>query len=201
MQVTLENVVTTANVGCKINLKTLAWVYSGKYIPKSFAACQLRIAYPKTTALVFSSGKIVCPGAKSESMSRLAIYLYFRMICKLHPHARLRNMSIQNMVGSAFLQKKVRLSDLHRENFSRVQYDPDIFPGARVTLSIGGMHASVFLSGKVIISGAKNREELKNGFIELKDIVSKYLRDEDADAMAVVEHRDITVTMQTLKNS
>jgi transcription initiation factor TFIID TATA-box-binding protein len=32
----------------------------------------MRIREPKTTALLFSSGKMVCTGAKTEDQSRLA---------------------------------------------------------------------------------------------------------------------------------
>lgn len=37
-----------------------------------FAAVIMRIREPKTTALIFASGKMVCTGAKSESDSKLA---------------------------------------------------------------------------------------------------------------------------------
>ena len=37
-----------------------------------FAAVIMRIRDPKTTALIFASGKMVCTGAKSEEDSRMA---------------------------------------------------------------------------------------------------------------------------------
>lgn len=37
-----------------------------------FAAVIMRIREPKTTALIFASGKMVCTGAKSEAESKLA---------------------------------------------------------------------------------------------------------------------------------
>ena len=37
-----------------------------EYKPKRFAAAIMRIRDPKTTALIFRSGKMVCTGAKSE---------------------------------------------------------------------------------------------------------------------------------------
>lgn len=200
MKITIQNVVSTATFGCRVDLVSLAWRYSGKYVPKSFAACQLRIDYPKTTALVFASGKIVCAGARSESMSRLALYVYMRMICKIHPTARLRGVKIQNIVGSGLLNSMVRLRELHQANFSKVQYDPDIFPGARISLSINEMHASVFLSGKVIISGGKNREDMKKSWYEVYEICKHHFRTDKNDLESNVEHRDITITLQSLKN-
>jgi TATA-box binding protein (TBP) (component of TFIID and TFIIIB) len=44
----------------------------------------MRIREPRTTALIFSSGKMVCTGAKSEEESRLASRKYARIIQKLN---------------------------------------------------------------------------------------------------------------------
>jgi TATA-box binding protein (TBP) (component of TFIID and TFIIIB) len=41
-------------------------------VSQRFAAVIMRIRDPKTTALVFASGKMVCTGAKSEEHSKLA---------------------------------------------------------------------------------------------------------------------------------
>lgn len=196
---TIQNVVSTGSLSTKIDLVTLAWMYSGKYVPKSFAACQLRISYPKTTALIFASGKIVCTGARSVRLSRIAMYVYMRMVCKIHKNARLRNVHVQNLVASSLFKYKINLKRLHDERMSIVQYDPDIFPGARVTLSTNDMHASVFLSGKLIISGAKNEEDVKEGLREIREICKPYYRTEKTDIDTDVEHRDITITLQSLR--
>ena len=48
----------------------------------------MRIREPKTTALIFASGKMVVTGAKSEDDSKLASRKYARIIQKLgmlHP--------------------------------------------------------------------------------------------------------------------
>ena len=51
---------------------------NSEYNPKRFAACIMRIREPKTTALIFKSGKVVCTGAKSEEISRTSAKLYYR---------------------------------------------------------------------------------------------------------------------------
>uniref|UniRef100_A0A4W3H063 TATA box binding protein n=1 Tax=Callorhinchus milii TaxID=7868 RepID=A0A4W3H063_CALMI len=56
----LQNIVSTVNLGCKLDLKTIALrARNAEYNPK------VRIN-PRTTALIFSSGKMVCTGAKSR---------------------------------------------------------------------------------------------------------------------------------------
>lgn len=53
---------------------------NAEYNPKRFAAVIMRIREPKTTALIFSSGKMVCTGAKSEELSKEASRKYAKAI-------------------------------------------------------------------------------------------------------------------------
>ena len=43
----------------------------------------MRLRDPKTTALIFASGKMVCTGAKDEEKSKLAARTYAKIIKKL----------------------------------------------------------------------------------------------------------------------
>lgn len=68
---TLQNIVSTVNLGVQLDLKKIALhARNAEYNPKRFAAVIMRIREPRTTALIFSSGKMVCTGAKSEEASR-----------------------------------------------------------------------------------------------------------------------------------
>lgn len=58
---TLQNIVATVNLSCKLDLKVIAMgARNAEYNPKRFAAVIMRIREPKTTALIFASGKMVC---------------------------------------------------------------------------------------------------------------------------------------------
>ncbi|ROT60782.1 TATA box binding protein [Penaeus vannamei] len=97
----LQNIVSTVNLSCKLELKKIALhARNAEYNPKRFAAVIMRIREPRTTALIFSSGKMVCTGAKSEQDSRLAARKYARIVQKLGFPAKFMDFKIQNMVGS-----------------------------------------------------------------------------------------------------
>ena len=79
-----RNIVSTVNLGCPLDLKRIALqARNAEYNPKRFAAVIMRIRSPRTTALIFSSGKMVCTGAKSEEDSLQAARRYARVIQKL----------------------------------------------------------------------------------------------------------------------
>ena len=64
----------------------------------------MRIREPKTTALIFASGKMVVTGAKSEDDSKLASRKYARIIQKLGFNAKFTDFKIQNSMLAALLQ-------------------------------------------------------------------------------------------------
>jgi len=124
--------VSTVNLGCKLDLKKIALhARNAEYNPKRFAAVIMRIREPRTTALIFSSGKMVCTGAKSEEDSRLAARKYARIVQKLNfpvskicnnsislditifiSQAKFLDFKIQNMVGSCDVKFPIRLEGL-----------------------------------------------------------------------------------------
>lgn len=79
----LQNIVSTANLKCALNLHQISQkAQNVEYRPKRFAAAIMRIREPKTTALIFASGKMVCTGAKSEIESLDATKMYAKRISK-----------------------------------------------------------------------------------------------------------------------
>lgn len=72
----------------------------------------MRIREPKTTALIFASGKMVVTGAKSEEDSRLAARKYARIVQKLGFQAKFVDFKIQNIVGSCDVKFPIRLEGL-----------------------------------------------------------------------------------------
>ncbi|KAD3066477.1 hypothetical protein E3N88_34357 [Mikania micrantha] len=110
---TLQNIVSTVNLDCKLDLKAIALqARNAEYNPKRFAAVIMRIREPKTTALIFASGKMVCTGAKSEQQSKLAARKYARIIQKLGFPAKFKDFKIQNIVGSCDVKFPIRLEGL-----------------------------------------------------------------------------------------
>ena len=59
------NIVVSAALGHDIPLEKMAATLSNtEYNPEQFPGLVIRIKEPKTSALIFSSGKIVCTGAR-----------------------------------------------------------------------------------------------------------------------------------------
>lgn len=83
---------STANLGTTLDLRKISLeARNAEYNPKRFAAVIIRIREPKTTALIFQTGKMVCTGAKSRSDSELATKKYAKTIEKIGNSVKLRD--------------------------------------------------------------------------------------------------------------
>ena len=62
----LQNIVASANIGFRIDLDKLAIeCFNVEYEPEQFPGLVLRLEDPKTSILIFSTGKMVITGAKN----------------------------------------------------------------------------------------------------------------------------------------
>ena len=99
---TIQNVVSTANVGQNLNLKYLAnLLINIEYKPSKFIAGVMRIRNPYATCLIFTFGRLVITGAKSVEKSYKAARIFARKIQKVSPiKTSFKEFKVQNIVGS-----------------------------------------------------------------------------------------------------
>lgn len=70
----IENIVASASLGIKIPLEKMIKFLDGtEYEPEQFPGLVLRMKNPKVAFLLFSSGKIVCTGARKVKDVEFAI--------------------------------------------------------------------------------------------------------------------------------
>lgn len=139
-----------------------------------FAAVIMRIREPKTTALIFASGKMVVTGAKSEDDSKLASRKYARIIQKLGFNAKFTDFKIQNIVGSCDVKFPIRLEGLAFSHGTFSSYEPELFPGLIYRMVKPKIVLLIFVSGKIVLTGAKQREEIYAAFEAIYPVLSEF---------------------------
>jgi len=172
---TLQNIVSTVNMGTTLDLKAIALrARNAEYNPKRFAAVIMRIRDPKTTALIFASGKMVCTGAKSEEFSKLAARKYARIIQKLGFPAKFTDFKIQNIVGSCDVKFPIRLEGLAYAHNHYSSYEPELFPGLIYRMVQPKIVLLIFVSGKIVLTGAKVRDEIYEAFENIYPVLTEF---------------------------
>ena len=111
LDINIQNVVATATLDQKLDLIAIMKVFRNvEYRPKKFPGLVFRLKRPKTATLIFSTGKMVCTGAKSEKLARSAIR---KVVKELKNNGIIilgkPEIIIQNIVASANLHGKIDL--------------------------------------------------------------------------------------------
>ncbi|KAJ7891213.1 transcription factor TFIID-domain-containing protein [Mycena olivaceomarginata] len=133
----VEGIVPTVNLDCRLDLKTIA--RNAEYNSTRFPAIIMRARDPKTTALIFASGKIV----------------YARIVQKLDFDAKFSEFKIQNIVGSCDVKFPIRLEELAFSHGQVSSYEPELFPSLIYRMIKPKVVLLIFVSGKIVLNGAK----------------------------------------------
>ena len=212
----LQNIVSTANLGCELKLRQIALqARNAEYNPKRFAAVIMRIKEPKTTALIFSSGKMVCTGAKSEEDSKKASRKYAKIIKSLGFPVEFKEFKVQNIVGSCDVKFQISLSKLNmklgklnansdssnNKNKKYIcHYEPEIFPGLIYHMLEPEIVLLIFVSGKIVLTGAKERNEIYDAFNKIYPLLYKFKHENKSGKSNKLLHQEEVKEMQEFKN-
>lgn len=176
---TLQNIVSTADLKCKLDLKTIALnARNTEYNPKRFAAAIMKIRNPKTTALIFSSGKMVCTGAKSEEDSKKAAKKFAKTIKNMGFDVRFTDFKVQNIVASADVHFAIRLESLNHKHADFCQYEPEIFPGLIYRIYQPKVVVLIFVSGKIVLTGAKTIDQIQEAYTNILPALQMHKKDD-----------------------
>lgn len=172
----IQNVVATTNLDVPLDLKQIALrARNAEYNPKRFAAVIMRIREPKTTALIFSSGKIVVTGAKSEKESSRASRKYAKIVHKLgYDKAKFKEFTVQNIVASCDVHFPVCLEALAFAHHQFCSYEPELFPGLIYRMFKPKIVLLIFVSGKVVLTGAKERKDIYDAFDNIYHVLTAF---------------------------
>lgn len=169
----IENIVASGSIADSIDLVELSEkVENCELNKKRFPGAVLRLQNPKITVLVFSSGKVVITGIKSQDdFVRGLDNLIQKMkevgvICHDAPDVAVTNMVCSYDIGKYINLNKVVIT-LNMEN---IEYEPEQFPGLVYRISDPKVVVLIFSSGKIILTGGKTMEDVVRGvtFLEQK---------------------------------
>ena len=170
----IENVVATASLEQKIDLPSIMKVFRNvEYRPRRFPGLVFRMKKPKTATLIFTTGKMVCTGAKSAKMAISAVR---KVVGELRKEGfiikRRPKIKIVNIVGTANVGGKVDL-EAAAAIMDNIMYEPEQFPGLIYRIQEPKVVMLIFSSGKTVITGGKTREQVEKAV----EMVRGFLRD------------------------
>ena len=161
-RIKIENVVASASLNVPIKLEKLVANLDGiEYEPEQFPGLVMRLKQPKAAALIFSSGKIVCTGAKSPSDAKVVVSKIVsrmnRLGIKIPKNYKVR---LENIVASAKLDRELNLNNI-AFTLENTEYEPEQFPGLVYRMDDPRVTFLLFGSGKIICTGGRSIADVK----------------------------------------
>ena len=175
---TVQNVVATVNLRTPIDLRHLTTsARNAEYNPKKFAAVIMRIREPRCTALVFSTGKMVVTGAKSERAAFAGARKFGAIIRKIGFQPKFSEFRVQNMVATADAGFPIRLEALVYAHAKFSSSEPELFPGLIYRLVSPKTVLLLFVSGRMVITGGKSLSHLRTAFDKMYPVLCEFKKE------------------------
>lgn len=165
--ITIQNIVASTTLAEDFDLdKIKAGLEGTEYNKTKFPGLVYRIQNPRACFLIFTTGKVVCTGAKSIENVHPAIITLANTLkdigCeKIDPEPEVH---VQNIVASADLKTTLNLNAIVMAfGMENVEYEPEVFPGLVYRIEAPKLVVLVFSSGKLVIAGGKSPEDCEEG--------------------------------------
>jgi transcription initiation factor TFIID TATA-box-binding protein len=170
----IQNVVSSATLNQKVDLNAVVKSYpTVEYRPDRFPGLVFRLKRPKTATLIFSSGKMICTGAKSGMESPRAIMKVAKELKKggiiiiSKPDSK-----VVNIVASASLGGQVDLEKTVT-TLGKAMYEPEQFPGLIYKMDEPKVVILIFASGNLVCTGAKKEQDVFDAVHKLHVILEE----------------------------
>ena len=165
----IQNVVAAVTLNQRFDLNAIVKEFPGvEYNPKRFPGLVFRLKKPKTAILIFSTGKMVCTGAKSENESKKAVLKVVKELKRggiIIPGKP--EIKVVNIVSSADLLGRIEL-EAATYSLGKTMYEPEQFPGLIYRMDEPKVVILIFASGKIVCTGATKEEDVYKAVARLR---------------------------------
>jgi len=174
VSIKVVNIVISSSLEQDIPLEKMAATLSNtEYNPEQFPGLVIRIKEPKTSALIFSSGKIVCTGARSMEEVEHSIEKIIKSLKKINIDIKIKpKVTVQNIVAAGNIGMDLNLNSLAIK-LPNTEYEPEQFPG--LVYKLRGTRATflLFTNGKIVCTGTKTEDEVYKALDKLIETLKK----------------------------
>jgi len=172
----IQNIVATVTLDQDIDIYTLEKTLPDtEYEPEQFPGLVYKLENPKTTLLIFRTGKVVIAGAKNIDDVIDATKKLVKLLKQTDIELPQKpNIQIQNIVATSNLHANVYLEKA-ASLLENTMYEPEQFPGLIYKLNEPNAVLLIFSSGKVVIAGVRREEDI---IVALNKVYDTLLRND-----------------------
>jgi transcription initiation factor TFIID TATA-box-binding protein len=169
MEIEISNIVANSDVSVEVDLDFLSEkLENSEYEPEQYFALIHRLKNPKLSILINKSGKVIFTGARSiKDIKKAQSHLIAKLKNLGIEGAKANEIHVQNIVGKAKTGLQFDLGKLPQSNLLDVSYDPDVFPGAIISVPNVDGKVILFKNGSLSFVGFKDFNIIKDTINEI----------------------------------
>ena len=107
-------------------------------------------------------------------MSITASRKFARILQKIGFHVTFSDFQVRNVVGTSSLGFPINLEKMAVSQKEFCNYEPEIFPGLVYRMLEERVVVLVFVTGKIVLTGAKSKELMDNAFRRIYPILFEH---------------------------
>lgn len=177
----IENIVASGVIADEINLAEIAEKIDGCELnTKRFPGAVYRIDDPRMASLIFSSGKVVLTGIRNEAALKEGLEIILKSLKAAGVNTLdVPKVAVTNIVCSYDIGKFINLNRVVATlSLEAIEYEPEQFPGLVYRIKDPKIVALLFSSGKIILTGGKNLDDVRRGLDFLEERLGSILKDQ-----------------------
>ena len=185
MQLSTVNVVASFDLGVTLDLHHIHASNLGftRYNPIRFSGLTLKLARPRASVLLFSTGKAIILGASTVTNALFGARKAAKHLRSLgYTRCAVNGFSIKNVVVSARLPYAVNIRQLATNHQPEAIYEPELFAALVYKLSHPTGKAIIFEKGLINIVGIDNEQDAWAAAASLEAITSLYRKPSTLDS-------------------
>jgi transcription initiation factor TFIID TATA-box-binding protein len=183
----VHNIVATSQILSSLAVLDLNRIHEllpfSFYDQNKFAAITVRLHEPDCTTLLFSSGKLVVTGCRTWYECVYSSLFIADLLSECLPGHTfiLKTCDVQNMVAHVELPVGngcLDLQGMYSQMALNCTYQRKMFPGLIFRPEASPVVLLCFFSGKVVITGGKNMDDVFSGWSRLWPILKEFITSE-----------------------
>ena len=194
-QLLVNNVISSVNLGKNLNLKNIALKIKNAEFSNNKLTLSSKSKNRNKIATIFSSGKMIISGAKTEKEAKNLSIKFSKIVNKAGGNVEFKDYQIQNIICSYDVKFKLSINKLYNQineminNYKKLNYnindyckmEENFFRGVIYYSDSTKITVVIYESGKISISGAKSRKNIEEIFkniypllVESKQIIDSF---------------------------
>ncbi|RHY10108.1 hypothetical protein DYB30_000776 [Aphanomyces astaci] len=134
----------------------------------------LKLTHPKSSAMLFPSGKVVCTGQSTEEGLKAAAQKVAQLLKHIDFHVSLSDFQLENVIGRADAGFRILVEELALRYPDVTTYEPELYPALVFRMAKPKVHILIFASGKVVFTGSKETRHLRDACANISIILNEF---------------------------